>query len=388
MSRYCIFILSPNSQERLIQQGELTMKGKKLLRWVGLYSLTILCSVIVAQASAVEPPVIDLKFANYYPQPAQQSKICEEFIKEFENRTKGRVKVRYFAGGSLLKGSTMIKGIESGIADIGLAHIQYTAGRMPVSEACDLPHGFPSVWVSSHVVNDFYNKYKPKEWGKVKPLWLFTNSPSILITDKPVKAIEDLKGLTIRAPGPLGEVVRALGGTPAPTPIVETYDAIAKGVVNGAFVSPEAVKTFRFAEVAKNLTMSWNVGSSYTFYVVMNKKKYDALPGEIKEILDQLSGEYKERMPLMWNAIDFAGLDFAGKMGVKVTNFSEQEADKWMTRALPIIDTYVKKMTDKGYSEPEVKEWLSFINDRNEYWSAKQVKLKILTATGTEDMRP
>ena len=192
------------------------MQLENLLRWMVFYSLTILCAVGFAQASAVEPPVINLKFANYYPQPAQQSKICEEFIKELENRTKGRVKVRYFAGGSLLKGSTMIKGIESGIADIGLAHIQYTAGRMPVSEACDLPHGFPSVWVSSHVVNDFYNKYRPEEWGKVKPLWLFTNSPSILITDKPVKAIEELKGLTIRAPGPLGEVVRALGGTPAP----------------------------------------------------------------------------------------------------------------------------------------------------------------------------
>lgn len=364
------------------------MQLENLLRWMVFYSLTILCAVGFAQASAVEPPVINLKFANYYPQPAQQSKICEEFIKELENRTKGRVKVRYFAGGSLLKGSTMIKGIESGIADIGLAHIQYTAGRMPVSEACDLPHGFPSVWVSSHVVNDFYNKYRPEEWGKVKPLWLFTNSPSILITDKPVKAIEDLKGLTIRAPGPLGEVVRALGGTPAPTPIVETYDAIAKGVVNGAFVSPEAVKTFRFAEVAKNLAMSWNVGSSYTFYVVMNKKKYDALPADIKEILDQLSGEFKERMPLMWNAIDFGGLNFAQKMGVNFTNFSQQEADKWMTQVSPIIDTYVKKMTGKGYSETEVKEWLSYINDRKDYWSAKQVELKIMTTTGTEDMRP
>ncbi len=364
------------------------MKRNNFLIFRRYFCLIVLFAFGFIQKRKKKTQVINLKFANYYPQPAKQSKICEEFIRELESRTDGRVKVRYFASGSLLKGPAMIKGIESGIADIGLAHIQYTSGRMPVSEACDLPHGFPSVWVSSQVVNDFYNKYKPKEWNKVKPLWLFTNSPSILIMNKPVKSIEDLKGLTIRSPGPLGEVIRALGGTPAPTPIVETYDAMAKGVVNGAFVSPEAVKTFRFAEVAKNITMSWNVGSSYTFYVVMNKKKYAKLPPEIKEVIDRLAGEFKERMPLMWNSIDFDGLNFARKKGVKFIDLSQKEADRWMTRALSVMDAYVKKMTNKGYKETQVKQWLTFIKERNDYWTAKQIELKIKTATGTKEMIP
>ena len=280
----------------------------------------------------------------------------------------------------------MIKGIENGIADLGLAHIQYTAGRMPVSEVNDLPHGFPSVWVSTQVVNDFYNKYKPEEWSKVKPLILFTNSPSILITDKPVTKVEDLKGMTIRAPGPIGEVIRALGGTPAPTPIVETYDAIAKGVVNGAFVSPEAVRTFRFAEVAKNITMSWNVGSSYTFFVVMNKDKYEGLPAEVKEVLNQLAGQYKERMPLMWNSIDLGGLSYAKEKNVSIIDLSDQESDRWMKLAIPVIDNYIKKMVGKGYEESEIREWLSFIKERSEYWSKKQIELRIKTATGTKQM--
>ena len=47
-------------------------------------------------------------------------------------------------GVSLINGPGMLKGVESGITDIGLAHIQYNPGRMSVTEACDLPHGFPS----------------------------------------------------------------------------------------------------------------------------------------------------------------------------------------------------------------------------------------------------
>ncbi len=126
--------------------------------------------------------------------------------------------------------TTAFLNIESGTVDIGLAHIEYTLGRFPVTEACDLPLGYPTGWISNQIVNDFYYKFKPKEWDKVKVLWLHANSPSVLITKKPVRKMEDLKGMTIRAPGRIGEVIAALGGTPAPTPVVETYDAIAKAL--------------------------------------------------------------------------------------------------------------------------------------------------------------
>ncbi len=362
------------------------MKRSNLFRGLGLCCLVFLCTIAFNQVGQAADEVVTLKFANYYPQPAPQSKICEEFIAELESRTQGRVKVNYFPGGALLKGPAMLNGIESGIADIGLAHIQYTAGRMAVSEVNDLPLGFPSVYVSSQVVNDFYYKFRPQEWEKVQPLWLFTNSPSVLVTTKPVRSLEDLKGMTIRAPGPIGEVIQALGGTPAPTPIVETYDAISKGVVDGAFVSPEAVKTFRFAEVAKYITMSWNVGSSYTFYVIMNKQKYDSLPADVKQVIDKLSGEFKERFPIAWNAVDFGGIGFAKEKNVEFIELSQEELDRWMTKAEPVIDGYVKRMVDKGFKESEVKEWLAFSKERSKYWSAKQVALGLKTATGTAEM--
>ena len=84
---------------------------------------------------------INLKITNYFPPPSMQSKIMTEFVSELESRTGGRVKVRYFPGGSLLKAPATIKGIDSGITDIGLAHIEYTAGRFPVMEACEMPLG-------------------------------------------------------------------------------------------------------------------------------------------------------------------------------------------------------------------------------------------------------
>ena len=127
----------------------------------------------------------------------------------------------------------------------------------------------------------------------------------MLATKKALRTLEDFKGQTIRAPGRMAEVISALGGTPAPTSITETYDAIAKGVIQGVFVGGEGVKTFRFGDVVNFVTNSWNIGPSYPFYVVMNKRKYEKLSPNARSVIDGLSGEYKEKFALMWNAADF-----------------------------------------------------------------------------------
>jgi len=343
--------------------------------------------VSVFATPALSAKVIKLKFANYFPPPAPHSKICQEFARELEKRTNGRIKIQYFAGGSLLKAQRMYEGVVTGIADIGLAHVEYTPGRMPVTEICDLPLGYPNGWVANQVVNDFYNKFKPKEWNKVKILWMHSCGPNVVISKKPVHKLEDMRGLTIRAPGRVGDTIKALGATPAPTPIMETYDAIAKGVIDGVNTPYETLRTFRFAEVAKYVTSSWQVGNVYSFYVAMNKNSYKKLSPDLKEIFDKLCGEFKERMALMWNSIDFAGKAFAKKKGAHFIDLPPSEADRWKKAVQPVIDAYIKKMVSNGYSETEVKGWLKFLNNRIDYWTKKQVKLFIKSATGPTEMK-
>jgi len=332
--------------------------------------------------------VIKLKFANYFPPPAGQSKICEEFIADVEKRTNGRVKIQYFAGGSLLKAPAIYNGIETGIADIGYAHVEYTPGRFPITGAGELPLGFPSAWVGSQVANDFYNEFKPKEWDKVKVLWMNASNPSLIICKKPVRKLEDMKGLTIRAPGMVGNTIKALGGTPAPTPMMEVYDAMAKGVIDGVNTPFETLRTFRFAEVVGYTTANWQVGNVYTFYVAMNKNSYKKLPPDIKEIFDELCGEYKERYALMWNVIDFYGKWFAKKKGVEIIELSDAEAARWKEATAPVIENYVKEMVGKGHPETEVRGWIKYLRDRIDYWTKHQIFLQLKSPTGPPEMRP
>ncbi len=347
--------------------------------------MTLVCFIGERRSSAAEE--FKLKFAHIFPGPAKQSLLCEAFVKELEQRSGGRIKTQYFGGGSLLKPPGVYKGVELGVADMGFAHVEYTPGRFPVTEACDLPLGYPSGWVSNMVVNDFHNKFKPKEFDKVKVLWMHACSPNVLITTKPVRTLDDLKGLTIRAPGRVGDTVKALGASPAPMPIMEVYDGLSKGVIQGVNTPFETLKTFRFGEVAKYVTSSWPVGNIYTFYVIMNKRTYDKLPPDLKEIVDELAGEYKEKFALMWNGIDFAGRDFAKKKGVEFIDLNEDQVKKWKAATEPVIDNYIKDMKAKGYSEKEIREWISYLRNRIDYWTKKQMEYHIPSPIGPKGIK-
>jgi len=364
------------------------MKQKWHLIVGGILCLVFMLVVLPTNAAHSKEKVIEFKFAHIFPQPAKQSRLCEAFIQELEERTGGRIKTRYFGGGSLLKPPGMAKGLEMGIADMGFAHVEYSPGRFPVTEACDLPLGYPSGWVSNCVVNDFYQKFKPKEWDKLKVLWMHASTPNVMITTKPIRTLEDFKGLTIRAPGRVGDTVTALGASPAPMPIMEVYDGMAKGVIQGVNTPFETLKTFRFGEVAKYTTSSWEVGNVYTFYVAMNKNSYKKLPPDLKEIFDELCGEYRERFALMWNEIDFDGMDFASQKGLEIIQLAPEEVARWKKLTDPVIEGYTKDMVGKGYPEKEVRGWITYLRERIDYWTKKQIGYRIKSPTGPEGIRP
>ena len=119
------------------------MRSKKLFI-LGLVVCVSFTFSLISYGGLAQAAEVNLKIANFFPPPSKQSKITEEFGKELEARSGGRIKVQYFAGGSLLKAPAMYKGIESGITDIGYAHVYYTPGRMPVTEGAGLPLSLPS----------------------------------------------------------------------------------------------------------------------------------------------------------------------------------------------------------------------------------------------------
>ena len=218
-------------------------------------------------------------------------------------------------------------------------------------------------------------------------LWLNTSTPSNITTrDKAVRNLDDLKGLTLRAPGLAGEVISALGATPVGTPMPETNEAISKGEIDGESSNFETLFAFKFAEVCDYTTSIWQITFPYPFYLVMNKDSYAGLPADIKEIFDTLVGEYKERYILMWNSVDYLGKAAGEANGVEFIYLSDAEAARFQAAVEPVIDDYIAKMVDAGHSRSEVEGWIQFLRDRIEYWTEKQITWSIKSAAGPPEV--
>jgi TRAP-type C4-dicarboxylate transport system substrate-binding protein len=275
----------------------------------------------------------------------------------------------------------MAVGVSTGIADIGMAHCGYSRGRFPVMEIMELPIGSPSAYISTHVANDFYDKFKPKEWNAYYPLMFSTSPPSVLQTvSKPVRTLEELKGMKIRGTGRIGDLVKALGATPMPIEMVDLYESLRRNVIDGNFGPMEQLKGFKIGEIIKYATASWKIGTSYTFYVVMNRSKWDALPPDIKKIFQETANEFKDKWAVQWNEIEIEGGQYLKSQGGQIIQISDAEAARWVQASQPVIAEYKKDLIGKGFPEKEVDSWLAFVKERIDYWKAQEKIKKIPTA--------
>jgi len=291
---------------------------------------------------------IKLSYANFPPAPTFPCVQMERWKKEVEKRTNGKVKVDTYPGGTLLGAKNMFDGVAAGTADIGNTCTSYFPGMFPVVEAVDLPVGWPSATVASISLLDHVNKYKPKELEKFKIVTMFTCPPANIMSMKPVLSLEDLKGYELRASGTGAKILKLLGAAAVGMPQSDVPEALQKGVIKGNVSSLEVMKDFKYAEYCRHVTSNVNL-FVVSFAVVMNKKKWDSLPADVKKVIDELSrdqaiwtGKYVDdhvKESMAWSEKTY---------DVQVYKLSPKEISRWYAVLKPMTDTYLKDVQAKG----------------------------------------
>jgi len=245
--------------------------------------------ILAGSSQVLEASTTNLTYSVSFPPTHGQSKAAADWAKEIEKRTNGRVKINVFSSGTLTPADQTYDGAVKGISDIGMSCFAYTRGRFPVMEVLDLPMGYPNGRTATRVANDFFMKFKPKELDGVKVLYIHAHGPGLLHTLKPVQSLQEMKGMKIRSTGLSAKVVEMLGAVPVVMPQGGTYEALQRGVVDGTFTPIETLKSWKQAEVIKYTTDSSGVGYTTAMFVVMNLKKWNALPKDIQEIFEAVS---------------------------------------------------------------------------------------------------
>ncbi len=315
-------------------------------------------AMIAASPQTAKAKEIKLTYSCFFPPTHIQSKLAEDWCKEVEKRTNGQVKVDYYAGQTLTKAKQCYDGAVEGLSDIGFSVLAYTRGRFPVMSAVDLPLGYTSGIVATKVVNAVYNKFQPEELSDTKVMYLHAHGPGLIHTkDKPVSKIEDIKGLKFRGHGTSALVVKALGGTPVPKPMPETYQMLQKGVVQGAVYPLEANKGWKLGEVTNYVTAAFSAAYTTSFFVVMNKDKWNSLPDDAKKIISQINVEWADKHGKAWDSSDMKGIHFFLNQGGTIIGLDKKESARWEKAVAPIIDDYIGKLNEKGLNGKEIVDF-------------------------------
>jgi len=325
------------------------------------------CSSASSTDQGKKPATVELKLAHFFPSthPAE-TELIQPWAKAVAEATKGQVKITSYPGETLLKADGIYDGVVSGVADIGLSCFSYTRGRFPVLEAFELPGvTYNNSKVASKVAWEGIKQLNPKEIQDTKLLMVTTTGPGDLFTKVPVRSLEDLKGLEIRATGLSAITLKQLGANPVAMPQSDAYEALSKGVVKGNLAPVEVLQGWKHAEVTEYLTRTPFLYNTL-FFVTMNLDKWNSLSPENQKAIEEVSKKYFEEVAIsLWDKQDESALKYAFEQkGMKEIKLSDQEANRWITLVKPIQDDFVNKMNEKGFQGQQILDTVKVLADK------------------------
>ena len=263
-------------------------------------SSALIAAAALAAASFAAPAQTVLRFAQLVPPThPYHGGILVPWTAEIAKATGGRVKMEITVAplGPMPRNYDMV---HQGIADAAGGNHALSAGRFQITQ-------LPQTWVGTDgpeaVSIAFWRTHKrflekAGEHEGVHLLALHTSgSLNLFSLGKEVRSIADLKGMKMLAPGVVAsKMTGSIGAVPVVRPVSEYYDVVSKGVVDGLFATNSAVGGFKVEPFVKYHVAIPGGFHFSSFFVVVNKAKWDALPKADQEAIEKVSGEAYARL--------------------------------------------------------------------------------------------
>ena len=241
-----------------------------------------------------------------------------------------------------------------GTADIIWTLAGYTPGRFPRMEVFELPFMAASATVTSQAAYEYFEAQATDEFKDVKVLLVSTHAPGTLhMQNKPIRSLEDLKGVKVRAPTRVTNLMlKSLGATPVGMPVPQLPTAISKGVVDGALIPYEVSLPLRLHELTNSHTDVVGKRGLYTavFLLVMNKDKFNSLPPKLQKVIEDNSGLAMARTAgQLWDKSEIPGKKAAQDSGDAFYYIKGKELRKWQRVGDEVRRDWIKEMDAKGF---------------------------------------
>lgn len=324
-------------------------------------ALTAILGITATTGIAQE---VTLRFQHFVsPNSANPKYFLDPWVEKVETESNGRIKIEIYPfmqlGG---KAPAQYDLIRDGVIDGGWVIPGYTPGRFPEAEALELPFMVTkSAEEASRAAWEFTQKHMLDDFADVHLIAAHMHGPGIVHKKgDPIADLSEFAGLKLRGPSrPATLLLDKLGAEPVGLPVPQFPEALSKGVVDGGVITWEMSPSLKLDELTDSHTDVAGDKSLYNLYFLwaMNKDSYNALPDDLKAVIDANSG--LETSAMAGRAHDTGDRDgylVMEEAGNEIATLNEAETARIVALGEEVTQEWIAEMTERGLDAAQLVE--------------------------------
>lgn len=279
------------------------MKKFLLIGFILLFALVTTACVEGAESKApgktkqseTSQQTIDWKMISVWGEGSLQYENDKKFVDLLKKLSNNRINIKLHASGQLAPATQVLDMVNKGTVQVGSDWPSYWSGMNTAfdllgSQAMGLSQWDYLLWMDQAGGRELYDEM----YGKFNTVYFPTSISAMesgIRTNKPINSLEDFNGMTIRMAGLIqSQLAQAVGATPVTLATTEVYEALQRGVVDGAEYSvPAADEMLNIQDVTKYwLTPGFHQTSS-VYGAMINKDAWASLPDDLKAVFEEAS---------------------------------------------------------------------------------------------------
>lgn len=292
-----------------------------------LFLLSFFCITILVSSCGSDKetkPEHILRFGHLANRQHGWHKAAEKFAEEVKARSNGRIDVKVYPNEQLGKEMDVLTGILVGSADIMITGESLQSWSLPNAILCATPFAIRDSDHLKKVAGGPLGKEIEQhilEISGFRPIAWFERGARNLTANRAITHPSELNGLILRVPSVslYVQTWSALGAKPTPMAFSEVFTALQQSTIHGQENPFALIKDGGLYEVQKYCMLTEHVKS--WAYVVMSNKKYQRLPPDLQQVIDesaQIMHEYEHELFLEQEKADYQFLVDRGMEFIEV----------------------------------------------------------------------
>jgi TRAP-type transport system periplasmic protein len=315
----------------------------------------LLAVLLLACGGAVAQVVITV--SSWLPPAHALSEAQRDWCALLDRKTAGKARCNVLTRAVSAPAGTF-DAVRQGQVDLSFTAQGLTPGRFVTPQLAE----FPFLGDTAEAVSVGYQRSFARtpamadEHKGVKVLAVFAQGPGVAFnTKRPLLRWEDLLALKWRVDaGAPQELGKALGLNITTTVPTESYELLSTGTMDGTLFPAEAMESFKIDRLVRHAT-TFPGGLYNTSHVfMMNAGKYEGLPADVRQVVDELSGEFAARLfGKAWDKADRRGLAYLQANGVVFTKADPAMVKAVSDRTAAWVEAWARAAEAKGMKDPK-----------------------------------